>query len=255
MAELTGKQEELIKYLSGMVAESAYRAGSKMLDLLILTNGGAAVACLGMIASESPHADDYAGKLLLMVFIIGLALAGVLTVRGFLYTTRMTFDFGDTVARMRAGSAQWGALQKLFQDMKPKQFYTVNVWIGGASLVMFGIGAIGACTWLLIPQLTFGMGEYPMRRTLNVTGLILSIIGVLLIWRWGPPQPTFERGVGIGLEEKNALSDGRTVAQHDADAAANEIFYRRMSKLGLGIILIGFVFQLGSEFVPAGHHG
>jgi hypothetical protein len=147
MAPLTDKQEELIKYVAGLLKEAAYRAGSKMLDFLILTNGGAAVACLGMIASTSPHADDRAVKVLLAVFVLGLALAGILTVRGFLYTARISFGFGEAVDRMRAGTAQWEALTQVFKQ--PKRFYQLSVLIGAASLVMFAGGALGACIWLL----------------------------------------------------------------------------------------------------------
>jgi hypothetical protein len=149
VGQLTDKQEETVKYVTGLLKEAAYRAGSKMLDFLILTNGGAAVACLGMIASASPHADDRAVRILLTVFVIGLSLAGVLTVRGFLYTARMSFGFGETVERMHAGTAEWDALGKLFKQ--PKRFYELSVVVGAASLVMFAGGAIGACIWLLYP--------------------------------------------------------------------------------------------------------
>jgi hypothetical protein len=148
---LNDKQEEVIKYLAGFLAEQGYRAGSKMLDFLILTNGGAAVACLGMIASASPHANDYAVKLLLAAFVIGLALAGWLTVRGFRYITWMLLEFRDTVDRMRAGTEPWGSLGKIFDPKTAKRFMDRGVIIGSASLGMFAIGAAGALIWLLCP--------------------------------------------------------------------------------------------------------
>jgi hypothetical protein len=147
----TEKQEEAIKYLAGFLSEQGYRAGSKMLDFLILTNGGAAVACLGMIASSSPHANDYAVKLLLAAFVIGLALAGWLTVRGFRYTMQMLLDFHDTVDRMRAGTETWEALGRIFDMKIAKRFKDRGVIIGSASLGMFAIGAAGALIWLLCP--------------------------------------------------------------------------------------------------------
>jgi hypothetical protein len=52
---------------------------------------------------------------------------------------------------------------------------------------------------------------------LNTVGLVLSMAGVLIIFRYGPPQPTFESGVALGLEDANVLPDGRTVAEHDRD--------------------------------------
>jgi hypothetical protein len=47
MTELIDRQEEIFTYVAGLLKEAAYRAGSKMLDFLILPNGGAAVACWG----------------------------------------------------------------------------------------------------------------------------------------------------------------------------------------------------------------
>ena len=91
-----------------------------MLDFLILTNGGAALACLGMIASASPHADDRAVKVLLLVFVTGLALAGALTVRGFLNTAQISSAFGETVEHIRTGTAHWDALRRIFRQ--PKRF-------------------------------------------------------------------------------------------------------------------------------------
>ena len=89
-----------------------------------------------------------------------------------------------------------------------------------------------------------------IRRWLNAIGLSLGIIGVVIIFLWGPPQPSFERGVSIGLEDANVLANGRTVAQHDADNAAQQRHYKLMSQTGLALILVGFMFQLANEFLP-----
>jgi hypothetical protein len=61
----------------------------------------------------------------------------------------MSFGFEETVGRMRAGTAQWDPMGKLFKE--PKSFYEVSVVIGTASLHMFAGGATGACIWLLYP--------------------------------------------------------------------------------------------------------
>ena len=82
-----------------------------------------------------------------IMVILGAPLAGILTVRGFLYTARISFGFGEAVDRIRAGTAQWGALTQVFKQ--PKRFYQLSVLIGAASLVMFAGGALGACIWLL----------------------------------------------------------------------------------------------------------
>lgn len=81
-------------------------------------------------------------------------------------------------------------------------------------------------------------------RFLNIVGLVLGMIGVALIFRWGPPQPTFEEGVAIGLEDGTPLQDGRTVAEHDADVRTLRARHDKMSKTGLSLVFLGFAFQL-----------
>ena len=82
------------------------------------------------------------------------------------------------------------------------------------------------------------------QQLLNTIGLVLSMVGVLVIFRFGPPQPTHETGVGIGLEGNTALEDGRTVADHDRGVVKAKERYSCMSKLGLALVFIGFAFQL-----------
>jgi len=88
------------------------------------------------------------------------------------------------------------------------------------------------------------------RKWLNAIGLSLGIVGVVFIWIWGLPQPSFERSVLIALEDATPLPDGRTAAQHAEETQARERHYRLMSSIGLGFILAGFALQLANEFVP-----
>ena len=81
-------------------------------------------------------------------------------------------------------------------------------------------------------------------KELNTVGLILGMVGVVLIFRWGPPQPTFEEGVGIGLEDGTPLADGRTVAEHDVDVRALRTKHNKMSRAGLSMVFFGFALQL-----------
>ena len=82
------------------------------------------------------------------------------------------------------------------------------------------------------------------QQLLNSIGLALSMVGVLVIFRFGPPQPTHESGVGIGLEDNTPLADGRTVAEHDRDVERTKERYSCMSKVGLALVFVGFAFQL-----------
>jgi hypothetical protein len=95
-----------------------------------------------------------------------------------------------------------------------------------------------------------GGGTMFFRRWLNAAGLFLGIVGVVFIFLWGPPQPSFQRGDPIGASPNTKLPDGRTVAQQDADTVAQEQHYKSMSQIGLGLIFLGFVFQLTNEFLP-----
>jgi hypothetical protein len=70
------------------------------------------------------------------------------------------------------------------------------------------------------------------------------MIGVLIIFRYGPPQPKLEEGVGLLVEDGTPLSDGRTAGEHDRDVARLRATYSRMSKIGLLLVFLGFAFQL-----------
>jgi hypothetical protein len=88
-------------------------------------------------------------------------------------------------------------------------------------------------------------------RLLNTTGLVLGIIGVLFLFVWGPPQPSFETGVSVGLENATPLdSSGKTVADHNREVEAKRKFYTTMSRSGLCLIMVGFALQLWAVWLP-----
>ena len=78
----------------------------------------------------------------------------------------------------------------------------------------------------------------------STVGLVLGMIGVLIIFLFGPPQPSFEEGVGVGLEDGTPLGDGRTVADHNAEVRRKRRRHSILSKVGLGLVFIGFGLQL-----------
>ena len=83
-----------------------------------------------------------------------------------------------------------------------------------------------------------------MQPWLNTIGLALGIIRVVLIFKWGPPQPQLTEGVSIGISARNVLPSGKTVAEPDAEIRARRSLHLWRSRIGLGMILIGFVLQL-----------
>jgi hypothetical protein len=81
-------------------------------------------------------------------------------------------------------------------------------------------------------------------HVLNTLGLVLGMAGVLVIFRWGPPQPEFSESVGIGISPATVLKDGTKVADIIADARRLKDKHWKMSSLGLGLVFIGFAVQL-----------
>lgn len=83
----------------------------------------------------------------------------------------------------------------------------------------------------------------------NTIGLILNIIGVIILFKWGYPQPSFENGSFLGLEDNTPLSNGLTVKQEREKSELQKIEYKSKAKCGLIFILVGFIFQLVAEIV------
>ncbi len=82
-------------------------------------------------------------------------------------------------------------------------------------------------------------------QVLNTVGLSIGIIGVLFIFIWGLPQPNLESGISLGLEDNTPIDEtGRTVADHNRETDARRKRNLVMSRVGLGLVLIGFACQI-----------
>jgi hypothetical protein len=89
-----------------------------------------------------------------------------------------------------------------------------------------------------------------LTHLLNIAGLVVGIIGVAIIFRFGPPQPNLETGVSIGLLPGTPFGkDGRTVADHNCEVERTRRLHSRMSKVGLALVIVGFALQLCSEVI------
>ena len=87
----------------------------------------------------------------------------------------------------------------------------------------------------------------------NTVGLLLGVVGVVLIFVWGPPQPNLETGISLGLEDATPIDDtGKTVADHNREVEARRRRHIILSRVGLALIGIGFLFQLLAAWLPAG---
>ena len=88
------------------------------------------------------------------------------------------------------------------------------------------------------------LGELSRVQVLNSAGLALGMIGVLIIFSFGPPLPDLEHGVGLVLDEETRLADGRTVSEHNVDRLRLRTRYSRISQCGLLLVFAGFALQL-----------
>ena len=78
----------------------------------------------------------------------------------------------------------------------------------------------------------------------NSFGLLVDILGAVILFKWGFPQPSFDEGVGLGLEDGTVLEDGLSVAEHNYLVRAEKERHNRISKLGLALLILGFGFQI-----------
>lgn len=77
-----------------------------------------------------------------------------------------------------------------------------------------------------------------LSNCVNSFGLLLDIVGVVLIWRFGLPEPISRSGAKY-------LVTGQT---DEAEKAKAERFHN-LSKIGLGLLIAGFALQLVSNFL------
>jgi hypothetical protein len=83
--------------------------------------------------------------------------------------------------------------------------------------------------------------------TFSAIGLIFDILGVLLLFKFGFPQPDFDEGVSLGLEDNTPITtdDGRTITakEYGREAQKKKGLYKKMSLLALTLVLLGFTLQ------------
>lgn len=80
-------------------------------------------------------------------------------------------------------------------------------------------------------------------------GLVLDIIGAYILFFYAWPQPGFDEGVSLGLEDGTILANGKTVAHHNDEMRIQKKNYINISKSALALIILGFVFQLIGTWV------
>ena len=88
-------------------------------------------------------------------------------------------------------------------------------------------------------------------RTLNSIGLILGIIGVVFLFVWGSPQPSFTEGTFMAVEDGTVIDkNGTTAGERDESIRNSRERYTILSRCGLSLIAVGFVFQIAAAWTP-----
>jgi hypothetical protein len=88
-----------------------------------------------------------------------------------------------------------------------------------------------------------GWGMQMTAAVLNSIGLLLGILGLMVIYEWGPPQPRYEGG------RFTALQHG-TITQEELELLKQKAAAWLLSAIGLGLIGLGFACQLLAVWVP-----
>ncbi len=74
--------------------------------------------------------------------------------------------------------------------------------------------------------------------TINTIGLVFDIFGAILLFKFGLPEDISRSGhINLILE------------QEDVNEKAKGVFYDKCGKIGLFFIILGFFFQLLSNFI------
>lgn len=90
-----------------------------------------------------------------------------------------------------------------------------------------------------------------MAAWLNTVGLMLGMVGLAMLFRWGPPQPSHQQGVFLALESATPIDDrGTNVAERDRQIEHRRARYAMLSKVGLTLVGVGFGYQLLATWAP-----
>ncbi|MGR3301141.1 MAG: hypothetical protein ACUZ8I_01420 [Candidatus Scalindua sp.] len=90
-------------------------------------------------------------------------------------------------------------------------------------------------------------------KILNTTGLSFGIFGVIIIFFWSPPQPSFFSGVNHAVEDATPITtDGKvtTAKQLDKEISKLKDTHYTRSSIGLALVGVGFFLQLISVWWP-----
>jgi hypothetical protein len=82
------------------------------------------------------------------------------------------------------------------------------------------------------------MNGMSVQHLVNILGLVCDIFGAIVIWRFGLPE---------SIDRKGAIY--RVTGEVDKAEKAKAEKYDRFAKFGVCLIILGFIFQLISNFL------
>lgn len=85
-------------------------------------------------------------------------------------------------------------------------------------------------------------------ENLTSLGLILNILGVLLLFFFGFPQPNHDEGVSVGFSENTTFTDGTSVKSILEKARKRKRLYLAFSYVALAFLLAGFILQFAAIY-------
>lgn len=77
-------------------------------------------------------------------------------------------------------------------------------------------------------------------KLVNSFGLLCDIVGVVLLWKFGLPESISRTGASYFIREET-----------DADEIRKAKRFDRLARFGIWFLIVGFIFQLISNFVPS----
>lgn len=145
---------------------------------------------------------------------------------------------GTLVQALDAKMDEWSARPEIGDSFHTFAFwaFVVSMFLLGASLVPWELleGVDFPRLWIAAPIVE----TLPAAWIINSLGLLLDVVGVVLIFWYGIAAMVETGG-------KEVVTDGI-----DENALAMEAKYKRWSRVGLGLLVTGFILQLLSNFAP-----
>jgi hypothetical protein len=81
-------------------------------------------------------------------------------------------------------------------------------------------------------------------HTIGTIGLFLNLVGIIILFIFGFPQPDFRESVGLAISDGTRLTTGITAKEHKELQIKKKQAYRKKSIFALLLIIIGTILQI-----------